>query len=146
MEIRRLISGDEELFHQMVATMAAVFEERCDPFDRSFAARLLARPDFWAVAVIEVDSVTAGVTAYALPMTRADETELFIYDVAVRVDRQRQGVGRALLNELHRLAATAEIRLSFVPAEDEDTHAIDFYRALGGSATAVTFFTFDTGR
>jgi aminoglycoside 3-N-acetyltransferase I len=30
----------------------------------------------------------------------------------------------------------------FVPADNEDEHAIDFYHAIGGEASAVTFFTF----
>jgi len=30
----------------------------------------------------------------------------------------------------------------FVPADDEDQHALDFYRAVGGQAQSVTFFNF----
>lgn len=30
----------------------------------------------------------------------------------------------------------------FVPADDEDTHALDFYQAIGGLGTPVTIFTF----
>jgi aminoglycoside 3-N-acetyltransferase I len=30
----------------------------------------------------------------------------------------------------------------FVPADNDDQHALDFYRALGGSPSSVTFFTF----
>ena len=30
----------------------------------------------------------------------------------------------------------------FVPADDDDIHALDFYRALGGEESPVTFFTF----
>jgi aminoglycoside 3-N-acetyltransferase I len=29
-----------------------------------------------------------------------------------------------------------------VPADEEDDHAIEFYRALGAEASPVTFFTF----
>jgi aminoglycoside 3-N-acetyltransferase I len=32
----------------------------------------------------------------------------------------------------------------FVAADNEDVHAIDFYKALGGTDSPVTMFTFDT--
>ena len=34
-------------------------------------------------------------------------------------------------------------RKVFVPADDEDQEAIEFYRAVGGTPSPVTFFTFD---
>jgi aminoglycoside 3-N-acetyltransferase I len=39
-------------------------------------------------------------------------------------------------------AALAGIVLAFVAADDEDVHALDFYRTQGATATADTFFTF----
>ncbi len=122
--------------------MATVFEEDSAELDGDYVRRLLQREDFWAVAAIESGTVVGGITAHALPMTRDQSTELFIYDLAVRADRQRQGVGRALVRELLELAAAVGIKTSFVPAEDEDTHALEFYRAIGGAASPVTFFTF----
>lgn len=122
--------------------MAAVFEEDCEALDDAYVGRLLRRDDFWAVAAVEDGAIVGGITAHALPMTRVAATELFIYDVAVRADRQRAGVGRALVTALRDLAEAAGIEVSFVPADDEDTHAIEFYRALGGEASPVTFFTF----
>jgi aminoglycoside 3-N-acetyltransferase I len=142
MDIRRLAPGDEAQAYEMLSTMAEVFEEHCDEFSHEHVQRLLARPDFWAVVAMDEAAVVGGITAYALPMTRTAVSELFIYDVAVRVDRQRTGVGRALMNELLSLAASAGIKVAFVPADNEDTHALDFYRALGGEASPVTFFTF----
>ena len=92
--------------------------------------------------VVEYQLV-GGVTAHAIPMTTSESSELFVYDIAVRADVQRQGIGRALMTAL-RAAATAEgIGDMFVPADNEDTHALDFYRGLGGVPTPVTFFTFE---
>ena len=103
---------------------------------------LLRREEFWAVVATEGGAVVGGLTAHALPMTRSRSTELFIYDLAVRVDRQRQGIGRALVDHLLALGRTAGIDTTFVPADDEATHALEFYRALGGAPQPVTFFTF----
>jgi aminoglycoside 3-N-acetyltransferase I len=145
MEIRRLGPNDAELARETFATMAAVFEEDddADSVSLDYARRLLARSDFWALTAIDAEGVVGGLTAHALPMTRSEATELFIYDIAVRQDQQRRGVGRALMTELFRLGNAAGIEVFFVPAENEDTHALDFYRSVGGTPTAVTFFTFE---
>jgi aminoglycoside 3-N-acetyltransferase I len=39
-------------------------------------------------------------------------------------------------------AARAGITVAFVPADNDDTHALDFYRAIGGVPAPVTIFTF----
>ena len=73
------------------------------------------------MAAFADDQLVGGVTAHAVPMTTAESSELFIYDIAVRADVQRQGIGRALMTAL-RAAATAEgIGDLFVPADNEDT-------------------------
>ena len=69
-------------------------------------------------------------------------TEIFIYDLAVHPDHQRKGVGRGLADFLRRAGRDANHGDVVVPADDEDTHALDFYRAIGGLGTPVTIFTF----
>jgi aminoglycoside 3-N-acetyltransferase I len=145
---RRLTVGDRELARALFSLMAEVFEEESQPLSDGYLDRLLARDEFWALAAFESargargDRIVGGITAHTLPMTRAETSELFIYDVAVHPAHQRKGVGRQLVTELRERAAAAGIRELFVPADNDDLHALDFYRALGGAASAVTFFTF----
>jgi aminoglycoside 3-N-acetyltransferase I len=147
-DVRRLAPGDEAVAQEMFEMMAAAFGEDDAGSSEEKALRaedvtsLLRREDFWAVVAIEGEVVVGGLTAHALPMTRNRSMELFIYDLAVRADRQRRGIGRALVTELLSLARKAGIDTAFVPAENEDTHALDFYRAVGGVPSLVTFFTF----
>lgn len=88
------------------------------------------------------DEIVGGVTAHTLPMTRTESAELFIYDLAVPADQQRQGIGRGLIATLRDAATTAGIQVVFVPADDDDVHALDFYRALGEAVAGddLTFF------
>jgi aminoglycoside 3-N-acetyltransferase I len=147
-DVRRLGPGDEALAREMFQTMAEVFEEDDEgepdgePLRDDDVAALLRRPDFWAMVATEGPLVVGGLTAHALPMTRNRATELFIYDLAVRGDRQRRGIGRGLVAELLSLGRAAGIHTAFVPADNEDTHALEFYRAVGGTSSPVTFFTF----
>ena len=129
----------------MFQMMAGVFEEPREELADDYVSALLSRPDFWAIAAIEGDAIVGGATAHTLPMTRFQGSEVFLYDLAVRTDRQRQGIGRRLVDHLRAAAAAEGINDVFVPAENEDTHALDFYRAIGGTPSAVTFFTFGGG-
>ena len=142
MQIRRLECGDADLALDTFAMMASVFDEEATDPGGTYVAGLLARPAFWAMAALDGNEVVGGLTAHALPMTRSPEAELFIYDLAVRTDRQRRGIGRALVLATLERAKADGLRVAFVPADDEDAHAIEFYRAIGGRASAVTFFTF----
>ncbi len=83
-----------------------------------------------------------GLTAHTLPMTAFEGAEVFLYDIAVAGHHQRRGIGRRLVETLRREAATLAIQVVFVPAENEDIGALDFYRKLGGTPTSVTVFEF----
>jgi len=50
------------------------------------------------VAAIDGDEIVGGVTAHELGVTRSEDDELFIYDLAVRPAVQRRGIGRRLLS------------------------------------------------
>lgn len=99
-----------------------------------------------AFAAVAEGHVVGGITAFLLPLTRLEQREMFVYDIAVRVEWQRKGIGRALVNTLRQAASAEGIAEGFVLADNEDTHALDFYRALGASATPVTSFSFGNSR
>ncbi|MEM9162039.1 MAG: GNAT family N-acetyltransferase [Cyanobacteria bacterium P01_F01_bin.4] len=144
MQIRRLTAGDRELARALFAMMAEVFEEDYACLSDVYLDQLLSQKDFWAIAASVDDDIIGGITAYTLPMTRTASSEIFIYDIAVRADQQRQGIGRHLMTALRETAAAAGIDDIFVFADNDDLHALDFYRALGGTPSPVTAFTFST--
>lgn len=142
MLIKRLRTGDREQARTLFTLMAGVFETGIEPLSDEYLGGLLGREGFWALAAFVDDTIVGGLTGHALPVTRTAAHELFVYDIAVQPDQQRKGVGRALLRDLQAQALAAGIRELFVLADNEDRHALDFYRALGGHATPVTMFGF----
>ncbi len=142
MKLQRLAAGDRELAREMFRALAETFEEDEHALDDAWIDQLLGRQDFWAIAACANGEVLGGLTAHTLPMTRAAVYEIFIYDIAVKPAHQRKGVGAALVAHLRERAAAMGITNVFVPADNEDAHALDFYRAIGGQAQAVTMFTF----
>lgn len=80
-------------------------------------------------------------TTRFLADTSERKRELFIYDLAVVAEYQRKGMGRRLVAALRADAAQQGVDEAFVPADEEDTHALDFYRAIGATAAPVVMFT-----
>lgn len=138
----RLTQVDAQVARALFQLMARVFDEPSEELGDEYLLTLLRRPDFWAVAAFMEDELVGGLTANTLPNTRRQSSEIFIYDVAVRADRQRRGVGRMLISTLLAAAEAEGIHDVFVPAENDDNHALEFYRALGCKAAAVTHFSF----
>ncbi len=138
----RLLTANEAQAKQLFALMARVFGEESGELSDAYVQRLLAREDFWALAAFSGDELVGGLTAHTLPMTRTESREVFVYDIAVRADHQRRGIGRRLMNDLRAQAAALGIHELFVAADDEDVHALDFYRALGATGAPVTMFSF----
>lgn len=141
-QVERLTSDDIERARDLFTTIAGVFETETSPLSDGYLKRLLMRNDFWALAVSIEGRIVGGLTAFTLPLTRLEASEIFIYDIAVRPDHQRQGIGRRLIETLRAQASAAGVEVAWVPADNEDTHALDFYRALGGEPAPVTVFTF----
>lgn len=139
---QRLTVADVAIARQLFQLMARVFEEPATPLSDEYLVRLLSRTEFWSLAAFFGDDLIGGLAAHTLPMTSSESSEIFIYDIAVRPDRQRQGVGRQLISSLRALADESGIQDIFVSADNDDIHALDFYRAFGGAPSAVTHFTF----
>jgi aminoglycoside 3-N-acetyltransferase I len=141
-QIRRLQVADVALARELFLVMGRAFEEPRAALSDAYLQQLLQAPSFWALAAVRGEQVLGGLTAHTLPMTRNERSELFIYDIAVAHDARRRGIGRMLIEAVCALAAEGGIDVAFVPAEADDTQALDFYRALGADAADVVHFTF----
>src|ERR1700722_3660239 len=131
LRVKRLTSSDRDDARRLFTLLAQIFHEDCAPLSDPYLDQLLLRPEFWALAAFTGENIIGGVIAHTVPMTRTQSSELLIYDLAVRVDHRKRGVGRRLVDELRDQAFASGIRTTFVPADNDDVHALDFYRSIG---------------
>jgi len=142
-EIKQLAKEDLSTFNSLIDLFNMVFEE--EPKIRSAAhlSRLLGRDDFIAITALAENEVLGGLTAYELPMVYSDDSEIFLYDPAVKPEYQRMGIGKGLIQSLKEYCIKNGIREFFVLAHEEDKHAIEFYRSTGGKSEKVVNFLYE---
>jgi ribosomal protein S18 acetylase RimI-like enzyme len=152
--IRRLEPGDGRVLRRLteeadafeVAGKARPRTAPHAPLDTIPARRFLAQPDVHLLVAFEGDEPLGFVLAYELLRRHGDPIRLFIYEVGVRAERRREGIGRRLLDELRSLGRERGVGSAFVIAEADDRDALAFYRAAGGkrSKGEMTIVRFST--
>lgn len=144
LDVRKLTEEDVAAFHSLVNTFNMVFEE-AEPAVSSDTnlLRLLSNDHFVAIAAFDENEVVGGLTAYELPMYYSEHSELFLYDLAVKPEYQRMGIGKSLIRRLKEYCITKGIDVFFVLAHEEDGHAIEFYHSTGGRSEKVINFLYE---
>jgi aminoglycoside 3-N-acetyltransferase I len=139
--IKRLTEDDLEDARKVFALMAEVFGETSESLSNPYLTKLLLCKETIALAAYDGNEPIAGLTAHLIPLTRTEVAEVFIYDIAVSAPYQRHGIGKSLIKALFALEQTITSD-AFVLADNQDQHALDFYRKVGGKPSPVTLFSF----
>jgi aminoglycoside 3-N-acetyltransferase I len=141
--IKKLSVSDLDHFNALVTLFHEIFESDTDaiPCD-DYLNQLLSNPDFVVFVLIVDDLVMGGLTAYVLPKYYSEEAELFLYDVAIHPDIQRQGHGKELIHAVKQYCLDHNIADMFVDAHDDDIHALEFYHNTGGKGEKVWQFSY----
>ena len=144
-EVRRLAKEDLSVFSSLIRLFNIVFEEAESSISsEANLLRLLSNNHFIALAAIDDTQVVGGLTAYVLPMYYSEFPEIFLYDLAVKPEYQRIGVGKRLIHDLKEYCVKHGVKVFFVLAHEEDEHAIEFYRSTGGKSEKVVNFLYKT--
>ncbi len=141
--IRQLRRKDVREFRQLIRIFMNVFEApaRIEP-DEAYLAKLLENPAFVVIAALNGNDIIGGLTAYELPGYYSEQSELFLYDIAVRQELQQTGIGKSLIAALRDYCRDKDIREMFVAANEEDVDAVRFYHATGGQPLKAVHFSY----
>ena len=143
LEVRKLTQEDVSAFHSLVRLFNMVFEEDENAIGtEKNLLKLLGNSHFVAMAAFYENEIAGGLTAYELPMYYSDHSEIFLYDLAVKSEYQRVGIGKILIRSLKEYCVRNGINEFFVLAHEEDEHALEFYRSTGGKSEKVINFIY----
>lgn len=135
-QIKRLGLGDEAMLTQYTLDIADFDLDHEDkpkrPLNAAATQRYLANPAVLHWVAYVGDQVIGSLYCAVLPLPADDGQELVLYEIGVRNAWRRQGVGRALLNEMDRWMHANAVRYVWVLADNDD--AIAFYQSGGFEA------------
>lgn len=128
--VRQLKPDEIENFIDLVKLFSLVFEHEDFKLPtKAHLQRLLNRNDFIVFVAAINEEIIGGLTAYTLQQYYSEKPLAYIYDVAVKEEHQRKGIGKELIAALSRLCKVEGFEEMFVQAEKEDTDALGFYRS-----------------
>ncbi|HEX6701912.1 MAG TPA: GNAT family N-acetyltransferase [Gaiellaceae bacterium] len=146
--VRRLAVGDEGAV-QRLSLDDARFDERSasarprTPHTIESAREFLASEKTFQLAGFAGGEPVGHLLAYELIRRHGDGKTMLVYEIGVRDDHRRAGVGTALFDELRRICRRRGISRAFVITNESNEPAMDFYRSQGGKRQAADDVVFD---
>ncbi len=129
-KIRKLDVKDVEQFKNLILVFEDVFEMKDFTMpDSSHLASLLSNSDFIVFTASIDGQVVGGLTAYVLHQYYSTRPLAYIYDLAVKQDYQRKGIGKNLIDSFNQDCQANGFEEVFVQADQSEQYAIDFYRS-----------------
>lgn len=138
--IKKLENVEE--IKELIAVFSLAFESSYDTSDEYLLSMLENSSCIILGAVVE-GRIVGGLVAFEMTPIHGTK-ELYIYDIAVHPEFQKQGLGKKLMAAIKEEARIRGVGTIFVEAESEDEGAVAFYRALGGEEVVVNHFNFTT--
>jgi len=138
MTVRRLRAGDEHAAGRVVEDLKFRMDEVVGvSVDPAYMRAFLADDRHYFV-VAYVGEVPVGyVFGYRLSRFDGKPPMVFVYEVAVVEEHRRRGIGRALIEEVKRLAHEDGCRKMLVPTNTSNGAAMALYRSAGGEQGAA---------
>lgn len=146
-QIEKLNGDDIDKFVQLIEVFEDVFEMKNFKMpDVLYLQELLTKPDFFVFVATSENIVIGGLTSYVMHQYYSSSPLVYIFDLAVKREFQRQGLGKILIkaNNDHSKLIGAETVM--VQSDLEDEHAIEFYKSTGATGQEVIHFDYMLNR
>ena len=105
--------------------------------------RLIADGEFHVIVAMVNDKVVGGITAYELVMFDKEETEMFLYDIAVAKGHRNKSIAKELIAELKKICSEKGIKIMFVGTTPDNEAAKQLYLTTGAQREIISWFTYD---
>jgi aminoglycoside 3-N-acetyltransferase I len=143
-EIKKLASQDIDKFIDLIRLFEEVFEMKDFRMpDVGYLQQLLEKDSFFVfVALTDKYQVVGGLTSYTLEQYYAVNPLVYIFDLAVKTEFQRKGIGKKLMSGITAYCKEIGAEEVFVQADEIDEHALEFYHSTGGVPEKVVHYTY----
>jgi ribosomal protein S18 acetylase RimI-like enzyme len=141
LEIKKLDKQDIAKFLKLIRVFEDVFEMKNFKMpDKNYLQLLLEKEGFFVFVALLDDKVVGGLTSYTLEQYYSEKPLVYIFDLAVMTEFQRQGIGKMLISGITDYCRKIGAEEVFVQADQKDIHAVKFYHTTGATAEKVIHF------
>ncbi len=139
----KLQPNDYIFFVELIYLFEDVFEmENFKIPQEEHLRKLLSKEGFYVFVAMLDNKVVGGLTAYTLDQYYSTKPLVYIFDLAIKREFQRQGIGKNLISAINTCCKELGVEEVFVQADLVDDYALDFYRSTGGIPEDVVHFTY----
>ncbi|MBD3637056.1 MAG: GNAT family N-acetyltransferase [Crocinitomicaceae bacterium] len=142
MVIERIKPDEIEKFIELREIFIDVFMQDAPALTEQQYAQLRDNRNFVAVGATVGFELVGGLTAHIIPNYYKGGLDFFIYDIAIKREHQRKGVGLELLKFAQQFCKDHGIKEMYVAAEDTDEQALSYYRKTNAEEIGTRFFIY----
>lgn len=99
---------------------------------KAYLTALLSREDFVMLAALEEGELAGGLSAYELAGYKASRPKMFLYEIAVKPEWRRRGIGGQLVEKLLIYCRERGAEKLFVETSRAHTAAMKLFESTGG--------------
>lgn len=142
-ELRKLTKQELDKFIELIKVFEDVFEMKNFKMpDRIYLQQLLEKNDFFVFVALMGNEVVGGLTSYIMQQYYSTSPLVYIFDLAVKNEHQRLGIGKTLIAANNSYCTTIGAEAVMVQADEVDDYAIDFYHSTGAIGQKVIHFDY----
>ena len=142
-KIEKLNHNDVHKFTELIGVFENVFEmKNLKMPDEIYFKKLLEKEEFFVFVALLEDKVVGGLTSYIMQQYYSEFPLVYIFDLAVRTELQRKGIGKMLIAANNSYCKSIGVEAVMVQADEVDDYAIKFYHSTGATAENVIHFEY----
>ena len=128
--IEKLNKTDVSKFLELIHVFEDVFEmQNFKPPHQNHLRTVLYKENFMVFTASHNGKVIGGLTAYILDQYYSTKPLVYIFDLAIKKEFQRKGIGKKLISEINEYCRNQDFQEVFVQADKVDDYALEFYRS-----------------
>lgn len=146
-KIEKVNPDEINKFKELIGVFEEVFEMKNFHIpNTNYLQKLLEKSDFFVFVASLHNNVVGGLTSYVMDQYYEESPLVYIFDLAVKAEFQRKGIGKMLIKVHNDYCKAKGIETVMVQADEVDDHAIKFYQNTGGTAERVIHFDYSLTR
>ncbi|AWV97581.1 GNAT family N-acetyltransferase [Arcticibacterium luteifluviistationis] len=141
--IHKLGSQDLVLFKQLIEIFKDSFDGQSKKEIDEFSLNTMLRhTTFLGFVAIQDNEVIGGLTGYEIRSYYKDESEVFLYNLAVSRKHQGKGTAKLLMKTILKFAKEKGHSKLYANTNINGSNAVKFYRGTGGIEQQVSRFIY----